>query len=177
MKSLKETITSVREIFKGNVIDVRTYTVSLPNGKPSEREVVLHRGAVSIIAIFEGEMYFVRQHRVASDHILLEIPAGKREVNETPMETAIKELKEEIGATCERMECIAEFQVSPGFTNERVNLYLAHDLKLGKPETEHDEFLEIVKIPIGDLPKMLDERAFQDAKTLIAVQYVVMNIL
>lgn len=173
--NLKETIIDKEEIFKGNVIEVEKYNVRLPNDKTASREIVHHKGAVCLIAIENDEMYFVKQHRIAPDEILLEIPAGKLEVSELPLMTAEKELKEEIGGTCDSLELVHTFYVSPGFSDEVVYLYEAHGLKVGEQDLEDDEFLEIVKYPLSSLQQLLNNHTFKDAKTIMAVQYVLLK--
>ncbi|MCG1009063.1 NUDIX hydrolase [Salinicoccus sp. ID82-1] len=170
---LKEEITSSERVFDGKVIKVDNSTVQLPDGGSASREIVYHRGAVSLVAVAGDEMYFVRQYRVATDDFLLEIPAGKIEVGEAPDETAEKELKEEIGGVAESLRKIHGFYVSPGFSNEYVHLYEADNMTIDKQALDDDEFLDIVKIRLSELPAQLDNGAFQDAKTVIGVQYVI----
>ncbi len=170
---LKEEIISNNRIFDGHVIKVDHSRVKLPDGQTADREIVYHKGAVSLIAVHEGEMYFVRQYRVAPDDFLLEIPAGKIEMGEAPHETAVKELREEIGGIAGTLEEVQEFYVSPGFSNEYVYLYEAKDMTMETQALDEDEFLDIVKVRLEDLKKLLQEGAFRDSKTLIAVQHVI----
>lgn len=170
---LKEEIISNNRIFDGKVIKVDHSTVKLPDGGTADREIVYHKGAVALIAVYQEEMYFVRQYRVAPDDFLLEIPAGKIEVGEAPRETAIKELREEIGGVAEKLEEIQEFYVSPGFSNEYVHLYEAKDMTIDAQELDDDEFLDIVTVQLQDLKKLLQAGAFRDSKTIIAVQHVI----
>lgn len=172
MSELHEKLIKRDVVFKGNVIRVENNTVRLPNGNEALREVVYHRGAVCLIAIVDNHMYFVNQYRVAPDEVLLEIPAGKIENGETPEETARKELKEEIGGICNNLECIHEFYVSPGFSNECVYLYFAYDVMLENQALEEDEFLEMEKIHVDDLNDLLKSGRVRDAKTIVAIQYV-----
>lgn len=163
---------SHKDIYKGKIIDVTVYDVELPNGETSSREVVYHQGAVGIIAVHDGNMYFVKQYRIAAEEVLLEIPAGKIEPNDTPEKTAIKELKEETGLVAKEVRYLQEFYVSPGFSNEIIYLFEAEQLELKEQKLDEDEFLEIEKIKITDLEQLMKENVFRDAKTLIAVQHV-----
>ncbi len=169
---LKEKIIDSKRVFDGRVIQVDHDTVSLPNGGQSKREIVYHNGAVCLVAIHEGMMYFVRQYRIAPDEFLLEIPAGKIEADDLPEPTAKRELEEEIGAVADSMELIHEFYVSPGFSNELVYLYEGKNLAMKKQKLDDDEFLDIVKIPLQNLRQKLSDGSIRDAKTIIAVQYV-----
>ena len=163
---------SHKDIYKGKIIDVTVYDVELPNGETSSREVVYHQGAVGIIAVHDGYMYFVKQYRIAAEEVLLEIPAGKIEPKDTPEQTAIKELKEETGLVAKEVQYLQEFYVSPGFSNEIIYLFEADQLELEEQKLDEDEFLEIEKIKITDLELLMKENVFRDAKTLIAVQHV-----
>ena len=120
-------------------------------------------------------MYFVKQFRVAPNEILLEVPAGKIEVGEAPEVTVVKELKEEIGGVCSDVSNVHQFYVSPGFSDELVYLYVAHDVKLEEQALEEDEFLEIEKVHVNDLPALLQSGRVRDAKTIIAIQHVLLN--
>lgn len=175
MDELYEQLVEQNIVFDGNVIRVENNKVRLPNGKEASREVVYHRGAVCIIAVVDDYMYFVKQFRVAPNETLLEVPAGKIEVDEAPKVTVVKELKEEIGGVCSDVSNVHQFYVSPGFSDELVYLYVAHDVKLEEQALEEDEFLEIEKVHVNDLPALLQSGRVRDAKTIIAIQHVLLN--
>lgn len=175
MKELHETLVQRNTIYKGNVITVEENTVELPNGNHANREVVYHKGAVCIIAVVENYMYFVKQFRFAPDEVLLEIPAGKIEIGESPDITAKKELKEEIGGVAETLNKVHEFYVSPGFSNEIVYLYEAENITIEAQALEDDEFLELEKIHVNDLKDLLDSGRVRDAKSVIAIQHVLLH--
>lgn len=169
---LKETIIETKNIFDGKVIDVKHEKVKLPNSHTSYREIAYHKGAVALLVTHNDYMYFVKQYRLATREVLLEIPAGKIEIGEEPDFTAQKELKEELGAESSNLELIREFYTAPGFSNELIRLYQADNVKFSEQQLEDDEFLDVVKIHTDDLPAYLADHQFKDAKTLIAVQYV-----
>ncbi|WP_052256351.1 NUDIX domain-containing protein [Salinicoccus sp. YB14-2] len=173
---LREKVTSSTEIFNGKIIKVTHDDVLLPNGSTSKREVVHHNGAVAIIAIHEEHLYFVRQYRTPTEEVILEIPAGKVEKHEAPDDTAKKELKEEIGAVSTDIRKLYEFYTAPGFASELIHLYIAEDIKFEDQALENDEFLDIVKIPVNSLKEKLESGYFRDAKTIIAVQYILLNL-
>lgn len=173
---LREKVTNSTEIFNGKIIKVTHDDVLLPNGSTSKREIVHHNGAVAIIAVHEDHLYFVRQYRTPTDEVILEIPAGKVEKDEAPDETAKKELKEEIGAVSSDIRKLYEFYTAPGFASELIHLYIAEDIKLEEQALESDEFLDIVKIPLNSLKEHLEKGHFRDAKTIIAVQYILLNL-
>lgn len=175
MDELYEQLIEENVVFDGNVIRVENNKVRLPNGNEANREVVYHRGAACVIAIVDNHMYFVKQFRIAPDEVLLEVPAGKIEVGEAPEVTVIKELKEEIGGVCAHVSNVHQFYVSPGFSNELVYLYIAHDVKIEEQALEEDEFLEIEKIHVDDLPSLLESGRVRDGKTIIAIQHVLLS--
>ncbi|HJB78121.1 MAG TPA: NUDIX hydrolase [Candidatus Nosocomiicoccus stercorigallinarum] len=163
---------SKKDIYNGKIIDVNVYDVELPNGEASKREVVYHQGAVGIIAVHDGYMYFVKQYRIATEEVLLEIPAGKIEPEDDAEKTAFKELKEETGLVAEDVKKLHEFYVSPGFSNEKIHLFEAKGLSLNQQQLDDDEFLELEKIELSQLEEKLRNGTFKDAKTVVGVQHV-----
>ena len=172
---LIENTRSSEDIYDGKIIDVKKLTVELPNGKEAYREVVYHKGAVAVIAVDSEFMYFVKQFRISTEEILLEVPAGKIEIDEHPDETVKKELKEEIGGESDSIKKLYEFYVSPGFSNELIHLYEASDVSFSDSQLEEDEFLDIVKIPLTELQERMHKGEFRDGKTLVAVHHVLLS--
>lgn len=160
-----------REIFRGRIITVRVDDVELPNGRTSVREVVEHPGAVAILPIdADGRIVMVRQFRYAAGAMMLEAPAGKREAGEDPRDCAERELAEETGLKAERLTKLAEFFTSPGFSNELVHLYLAEGLTPTVAATADDEeFIEVVRVPVGEALDMVHDGRIRNAITVIAV--------
>ncbi|WP_462420773.1 NUDIX domain-containing protein [Salinicoccus sp. Marseille-QA3877] len=173
---LREKVMHSTEIFNGNIIKVTHDDVLLPNGSTSKREIVHHNGAVAIIAVHDDHLFLVRQYRTPTEEVILEIPAGKVEKDEEPYETARKELKEEIGGVSSDIRKLYEFYTAPGFASELIHMYIAEDLKLEEQALENDEFLDVVKVPIDLLEEHLKKGHFRDAKTIIAVQYILLNL-
>ncbi|HAL09189.1 MAG TPA: ADP-ribose pyrophosphatase [Staphylococcus sp.] len=175
MKLTEETI-SKEVIYSGSIIDLEKHKVQLPNGNTSEREIVLHNGAVSVLAITpENEVIVVEQFRKAMEKTLIEIPAGKLEVGEERESAAKRELEEETGYIADKLELIGEVYGCPGFCNEKVSIYIANDLKEGKVNLDEDEFLHLSKIPIDNIKSLLLSQEIEDAKTMIAFQYLLLN--
>ncbi len=156
-----------KAIFEGQVVRLYLDLVRLPNGNEAQREVVLHWGAVGMVPIdAEGRVVLVRQYRHAPGEELLEIPAGKLAEGEDPLGCAVRELKEEIGCEAERWERLAVFYTSPGFSDEKLHLFLAEGLREGKAEPEEDEFLEEVRIPLERALAMVAAGEIRDSKTV-----------
>jgi 8-oxo-dGTP pyrophosphatase MutT (NUDIX family) len=139
------------------------------DGSTSEREVVVHPGAVAMIAHDERVLYMVRQPReaVGEEH-LLELPAGKFDVEgESPIETAKRELAEEIGLQATEWRELKEIYTSPGFSDERVSIMVATGLSDARADADEDERIEIVEVPLDDLDAAIDE--CEDAKSLVGL--------
>lgn len=160
------------KLYEGKLLNLRVDTVEIPNKKYSKREIVEHPGGVAIIAVTnDNSIVLVKQYRKAIEKFLLEVPAGKLEINEEPRETAIRELKEETGYEAKRIEYLLEFYTSPGFSNEKIYLFLATDLEEGEPTPDTGEFIETFKYNIEDLIKMVDRGEIIDSKTIIGISF------
>lgn len=171
MDNYEKTI-KVDNIYEGKILSLRVETVEMPDKKYSKREIVDHVKGVGIIA-FDGEdsIYLVRQYRKAINEFTLEIPAGLVEVNEKPIETAKRELQEEIGYKPLDIEYLFDMHASPGFTNDKLSFFLAKNLEESKLELDEDEFLEKKSYKIEDVYNMVINGEITDAKTIIAVMY------
>ncbi len=157
-------------IYKGKVINLKVDEVELPDGNKSRREIVVHRGAAAIVPVDEeGNIFMVRQYRKPVEKELLEIPAGTLEEGEDPLECAKRELVEETGFAGKRFHLLASFYSTPGFTTEKLYVYLAEGLYREKGEMDFDEFIEVEKIPLENLFSMVMEGKIEDAKSIIGI--------
>jgi ADP-ribose pyrophosphatase len=175
MKKFEEVTISTQPIYSGKVISLQVDEVSLPDGKTSKREIVKHPGAVAVIAITdEGRIVMVEQYRKAMERSLVEIPAGKLEPGEEPMNTAKRELDEETGYECETLEPLISFYTSPGFADEIIHLFVAKGLKKKDVSAacDEDEFVELLELTLEEAIQYIKEEKIQDAKTAYAVQYL-----
>lgn len=160
------------KLYEGKLVNLRIDTVELADKKYSKREIIEHPGAVCILALTEDNcVILVKQYRKAVERALLELPAGIIELNEEPGETAKRELKEETGFSANKMEFLLEFYTSPGFTNEKVYIFLATDLTPGDTEFDDSEFIEVSKVHIDELVKRVNRGDIPDSKTIIGVQF------
>lgn len=154
-------------IFEGKVLQLYLDKVRLPNGMEAEREVVMHRGAVAMVALDEDDgVFLVRQYRHAPAADLVEIPAGKLAEGEDPGQCARRELMEEIGYDADDWIRLASFYTSPGFSDEMLHLYLARKLRPAEAEADEDEFLEIIHVPLVEAISMVSRGEIEDAKTV-----------
>ena len=166
---LMEKKLSEKEVYKGRIVRLHVDEVELPNGKTGLREIIDHPGGVGILAMDDdGRVMMVQQYRYAFGKTLWEIPAGKREPGEEPLETAKRELLEEVGATAERWMPLGEIIPSPGCYGEKLYLFLARGLTFGEGHLDEDEFLTVSRLPMVELIQGCVSGEIQDAKTVIA---------
>jgi 8-oxo-dGTP pyrophosphatase MutT (NUDIX family) len=155
--------------WEGRIAGVRVDRFRYDDGQEADREIVTHPGAVAIVAHDGERLYLVRQPREAVDEqALLELPAGKLdEEGEEPLETARRELAEEIGKGARTWEHLTSFYTSPGFADEECHVYLATDLYDERAEAEDTERIEIVETPLADIDRVIAD--CRDSKTLIGL--------
>ena len=154
-------------------IDMRT-----PDGANVERIAVRHPGAVAVLPIDGDDVILIRQYRAPLGDALLEVPAGKLDVEgEPPSVTASRELEEEIGMRPARLRSIGGFFTTPGFTDEHIELFVAEDLEPVPyaPHGPEEEAAEVVRLAIDDIADALARGAITDVKTLVALQWLLLN--
>lgn len=167
---LTEKTLSSQTMFDGRIIHVRRDVIELPNGKEAFREVVDHPGGVCVLALDdEGRVLLVRQFRYPYEKVLTEIPAGKLEYGEDPEKAALRELREETGAVPGKFRSLGELYPSPGYCGEIIRLYLAQELTFGETALDEDEFLDVERMPFGELTELVLQGEIRDAKTIAAV--------
>ena len=156
--------------YEGIIINVGLDRVSLPDGSEAFREIVEHPGGACILpGDGDGNVILVRQFRYAFDTELLEMPAGKMDHGpEDAEECGLRELKEETGCTAGRIVPLGAYHSSPGFSSERLYIYLALDLSRGEAHPDEGEFLDLVKLPFSELLAMVKRGEISDGKTAIA---------
>lgn len=154
-------------IFDGHIVNLYRDEVMLPNGKTAAREVIRHIGAVGIVPLTDDrKIILVRQYRYALGRMLFEIPAGKLNFkDEDPVAAAERELEEETGYLCSKIEQIGDLHSTVGFCDEVIHLYAAYGLKTGRPHPDDDEFVDTVQIPLDEAVKLVMEGKLTDAKT------------
>jgi 8-oxo-dGTP pyrophosphatase MutT (NUDIX family) len=155
--------------WEGRIATVRVDRFRYDDGQEAEREIVAHPGAVAVVAHDGARLYLVRQPREAvEEQALLELPAGKLdEEGEEPLDTAKRELAEEIGKGARAWEHLTSFYTSPGFADEECHVYLATDLYDEQAEADDTERIEIVEVPLVDLDDVI--AGCRDSKTLVGL--------
>ena len=159
------------ELYNGIVLNVVRDKVSLPNGRVTYREMCLHMGAVGVVPLTaDGNVIMVKQFRYAHNRVFLEIPAGKLDKkDESHIEAAKRELKEETGAVASKYTELGAIDTTPALINETIHLYLAEDLEIGERKPDPDEFIDVELIPLTTLIDMVMKGEIRDAKTQIAI--------
>lgn len=168
-------VVGTESLLHSYVFDVERRTVE-GHGETFERDVVTHRGAVAIIAVNDDdEVAFLRQYRAPFDSIILEIPAGTMDVEgEAPLETAQRELREELGCEASRWRQLGRFTVSPGWTNHLMTIFEARGLRLveRRPEGPEETSSTIEWVPISRIKSFLRAEPTLDYTVVVAVQSV-----
>ena len=163
-----------RTAWTGSLVSVGVGRFAGPDGDEFERDVVHHPGAVSVVPVVDDgqAVLLVRQYRAAVDRELLELPAGKRDVDgEAPELTARRELEEEVGMRAGRIEKLAEFLNSPGFSDEHSFVYLALDLEACDLSAQgiEEEHMTVERVALDQVPELIADGCIEDAKTIIGL--------
>jgi ADP-ribose pyrophosphatase len=167
---LIEELISSRCVYEGRLVNLRVDQVRLPSGRETEREIVEHAGAVGVVALDErNDVVLVRQYRSALGRPLLEIPAGTLAEGESPRACAFRELEEETGYSADQAEELYAFYSSPGFSNERIWLFLATGLMAGHQDLETDEVIEVVKLALTEALEMVEAGEICDGKSILGL--------
>ncbi len=168
MKLLEKKIDS-SEKFVGKILHLYVDEVKLSNGHTSFREVVRHPGASAVIVRSnKGDIILEKQYRYPVNEILWEIPAGKLNVGEDPLDCAKRELMEETGITAKKWEALGHIYTTPGFSDEKIYLYFACELSNGKTHLDEDEFIEVKYFSVQEVELMIANNEIVDSKTIAA---------
>lgn len=165
------------EIYKGKIITLNRDLVRFPDGTVNAFDIARHSGASAVIPFLsdpggdEPQVLLLRQFRYAAGGYLYEIPAGRLDDGETPLECAARELKEETGCTAEKLEPLTTILTTPGFTDEVIHLYMATGLTHGEPNREADEFVELVIMRLSEALDFVRTGEITDSKTALALLY------
>ncbi|MBK5187861.1 MAG: NUDIX hydrolase [Gemmatimonadaceae bacterium] len=167
-----------RREYTGRVINLDIDQVRFPNGRVGELEIIRHSGASAVIPFLgdpagdDPTILLIRQYRYAADGFIYEIPAGRLEPGEPPETCAVRELREETGCTAAKMEHLYTMYTTPGFTDEKIHLFVATGLTRGESALESDEFVEVVPTAMSAALKLIKDGTINDAKTALSILYV-----
>jgi ADP-ribose pyrophosphatase len=167
---LHEKTISSQTIYEGKIIKVKLDEVQLPDGKTAKREIVNHPGAVAVLALTDdGKMVAVRQFRKPLERTIVELPAGKLEPGEDPLECAKRELEEETGYQASQFTHLSSFYTSPGFADELLHVYVATGLTPGPARPDEDEYVEVLLLTLEEAHELHRQGEIRDAKTVLAL--------
>ena len=173
MSRLKETKISSEQKFSGRLIDLYLDQVELPNGETTIREWIDHPGAVCLIPILpDGKICLIRQFRYGPREEFIEIPAGKLDAGEAPLDCAYRELEEETGYRTNKLTFLTNIHPAIGFSNEKMWMYLAEELELSKKKLDEDEFLELLPTPLNKALEWVFSGKITDVKTIIGIMWL-----
>jgi ADP-ribose pyrophosphatase len=173
-RTRRSTISS-RRIYSGRVLNLDIDAVRYPGGSTGELELIRHPGAAAVVPFVDdmrdadARILLIRQFRYAADRFLYEIPAGRIDGDETPIECARRELREEAGCTATDIRSLGSFYSTPGFIDEYIHAFAATGLIRGDASHETDEFITAESISLSGALRMIDRGEIVDAKTIISI--------
>ena len=166
---------SSRRLYTGKVLNLDLDSVRFPDGSTGELEMIRHPGASAIVPFLsdpdaaDPQLLLIKQFRYAAEGFLYEVPAGRLDPGEEPEACARRELREETGCTAERLERLTTIYTTPGFTDERIHLFMAVGLVRGDAEREKDEFMEVETMTLSRALELIEQGSIMDGKTICAL--------
>lgn len=177
-RNVEPGLISSRPIHNGRIVNLSVDTVRFPNGSTGDLEMIRHSGAAAVLPVLsdpagsDPQIVLIRQYRYAAGGYMLEVPAGRPDrVGEDWEVCARRELEEETGMVAGSMQYLTAIYTTPGFTDEKIHLFLATDLKAGTAHLDDDEFLEPVVMPLSDALARVKQGEITDAKTICTLLY------
>ena len=171
-------LVSSTRLHSGRVVNLDLDTVRFPDDSIGELEMLRHPGAAAVVPFLDPpggadpRVVLIRQFRHAADGYIWEVPAGRLDGGEQPESCAARELEEETGMRARRLERLTTIYTTPGFTDERIHLYLADGLEPGAEHREADEFMELHTLRWSQVLAMIQRGEIVDGKTLVSLLYV-----
>jgi ADP-ribose pyrophosphatase len=164
------TILDHTEVYSGKIVKLHVDTIQLKSGKTALREVVVHPGGVTAAPILEdGRIMLIRQFRYPIGKFILELPAGKLDSGQTPLDTMARELEEEIGYSAGQLTLECTFYPTPGISNEAIHFFVAHDLTRCPQRLEEGEHITLEAYTIEECLQKIDTGEITDGKTILGI--------
>ena len=159
-----------KDIYKGKIVDLSVQRVKLPNGHVTEMELVRHPGASAVVPVDDaGHVLLIRHYRHATGGFLLEVPAGKLDPGESPERCAAREVQEETGFKVGSLQSLGWIWTTPGFTNEKIWLFLGRELSPATQQLQSDEVLTVERVPLDQAAAMAVRGEITDSKSICAI--------
>jgi ADP-ribose pyrophosphatase len=168
---------SSRRVYTGRIINLDIDTVRFPNASTGELEMIRHPGAAAVVPFLgdpagdDPQILLLKQYRYAAEEFLYEIPAGRLDSGEEPIDCARRELMEETGCEADRVEHLYTFYTTPGFTDERIHAFMAVGLTRGESRHETDEFIAVETMTLSHALGLIEKGEIKDAKTALSILY------
>jgi ADP-ribose pyrophosphatase len=172
------TLIKAERVYTGRVLNLDADTVGFPDGSTGQLEMIRHPGASAVLPFLDDptssdpRVVLIRQFRHAADDFIYEVPAGRLDPGELPAACAARELAEETGYQAERLDHLTTIFTTPGFTDERIHLFMASGLEPGSHRREADEFLELHRVRWSEVMELVKVGKVVDAKTLAVILFV-----
>jgi ADP-ribose pyrophosphatase len=177
-ENMTQEIKEVKKIYRGRVIDLNVEKVTLPNDVEVELEVIRHPGGAGVVPLFEDHsIVLIRQYRHCAGGEIWEIPAGRIDEGENPLDCAVRELAEEVGYQASHIEKLTAIYSAPGFCTEKVHIFLATGLTPCETNQEEDEIIEIIRLPIKEAVEEVKSGEIDDAKTVVGILLTYWNTM
>jgi ADP-ribose pyrophosphatase len=168
---------SSRRVHTGRIITVDTDTVRFPDGSVGELDMIRHPGASAVVPFLsdptgdDPQLLLIKQYRYAAEEYLYEIPAGRLDPGEDPKHCAVRELREETGCTASRIDFLTTMFTTPGFTDERIHLFMAAGLERGETAHEADEFMTVETVTLSHALQLIQDGEIKDGKTALGILF------
>ena len=164
-------------VYTGRIIAVDRDTVRFPDGSVGDLDIIRHPGASAIVPFLsdpqgdDPQLLLLKQYRYAAEEYLYEIPAGRLDPHEDPRDCAIRELREETGCSATNIEFLFTMFTTPGFTDERIHVFMAAGLEQGKAQREADEFMTVETVTLSRALRLIQDGQIKDAKTALGILF------
>ena len=172
------TLLSSTRLYSGRIVNLDLDTVRFPDDSSGQLEILRHPGASAVVPFLDPpgaadpRVVLIRQFRHAADGFIWEVPAGRLDAGESPEACAARELEEETGMRAGRLERLTTIYTTPGFTDERIHLFLAEDLTPGAEHREADEFMELHTVRWSEVMQRVSAGEITDGKTLVSLLFI-----
>ena len=166
-----------RRVYTGRVLNLDIDQVRFPNGSTGELEIIRHPGASAVLPFLsdpasdDPQILLIKQYRYAAEDFLYELPAGRLDPNESPLNCARRELLEETGCSAQTIEPLYTFYTTPGFIDERIHGFMASGLTRGESKREADEFMTLQTMTLSDALELIQKGEIRDAKTAVLILF------